>query len=72
MYFKEEEGDMIRKAMAANPKLVVQVGLQRRSSVLYQVAMEMIRKGRAGQNHVRARPMAPQQQLAPARARPQV
>ena len=48
MYFKEEEGDMIRKAMAANPKLVVQVGLQRRSSVLYQVAMEMIRKGALG------------------------
>ena len=48
MYFKEEEGDMIHKAMEANPKLVVQVGLQRRSSVLYQVAMEMIRKGALG------------------------
>ena len=48
MYFKEEEGDMIHKAMAANPKLVVQVGLQRRSSVLYQVAIEMIRKGALG------------------------
>jgi predicted dehydrogenase len=48
MYFKEEEGDQIRQAMAANPKLVVQVGLQRRSSVLYQVAMEMIRKGALG------------------------
>ena len=48
MYFKEEEGDMIRKAMADNPKLVLQVGLQRRSSVLYQVAMEMIRKGALG------------------------
>jgi len=48
MYFKEEEGEMIHKAMAANPKLVVQVGLQRRSSVLYQVAIEMIRKGALG------------------------
>ena len=48
MYFKEEEGDMIRKAMDAHPKLVLQVGLQRRSSVLYQVAMEMIRKGALG------------------------
>ncbi len=48
MYFKEEEGDQIRQAMAANPKLVVQVGLQRRSSVLYQIAMEMIRKGALG------------------------
>ena len=48
MYFKEEEGEMIRKAMADNPKLVLQVGLQRRSSVLYQVAMEMIRKGALG------------------------
>jgi predicted dehydrogenase len=48
MYFKEEEGEMIHKAMADNPKLVLQVGLQRRSSVLYQVAMEMIRKGALG------------------------
>ena len=48
MYFKEEEGEMIRKAMEANPKLVVQVGLQRRSSMLYQVAIEMIRKGALG------------------------
>ena len=48
MYFKEEEGDMIRKAMEDHPKLVLQVGLQRRSSVLYQVAMEMIRKGALG------------------------
>jgi predicted dehydrogenase len=48
MYFKEEEGDLIRKAMDDHPKLVLQVGLQRRSSVLYQVAMEMIRKGALG------------------------
>ncbi len=48
MYFKEEEGAMIRKAMQANPRLVLQVGLQRRSSVLYQVAVEMIRKGALG------------------------
>jgi len=48
MYFKEEEGEMIRKAMADHPQLVLQVGLQRRSSVLYQVAMEMIRKGALG------------------------
>jgi predicted dehydrogenase len=48
MYFKEEEGEMIRKASADHPKQVLQVGLQRRSSVLYQVAMEMIRKGALG------------------------
>ena len=48
MYFKEEEGELIRKAMEDHPKLVLQVGLQRRSSVLYQVAMEMIRKGALG------------------------
>ena len=48
MYFKEEEGDLIRKAMDEHPKQVLQVGLQRRSSVLYQVAMEMIRKGALG------------------------
>jgi predicted dehydrogenase len=45
MYFKEAEGDAIRQAAAAHPK---QIGLQRRSSILYQVAMEMIRKGALG------------------------
>ncbi len=48
MYFKEEEGDQIRKAAEANSKQVVQIGLQRRSSVLYNVAMQMIRKGALG------------------------
>src|SRR5271157_1119199 len=48
MYFKEEEGDIIHKAMADHPNQVLQVGLQRRSSLLYQVAMEMIRKGALG------------------------
>ena len=48
MYFKEEEGDLIRKAAAEHPKQVLQVGLQRRSSVLYNVAMQMIRKGAIG------------------------
>jgi predicted dehydrogenase len=48
MYFKEEEGDQIRQAAAAHSKQVLQVGLQRRSSVLYNVAMEMIRKGAIG------------------------
>ncbi len=48
MFFKEEEAGQIRQAAAAHPKQVLQVGLQRRSSVLYQVAMEMIRKGALG------------------------
>jgi len=48
MYFKEEEGDQIRKALAEHRKQVLQVGLQRRSSVLYNVAMQMIRKGAIG------------------------
>jgi predicted dehydrogenase len=48
MYFKEEEGDQIRKEVEEHPKQVLQVGLQRRSSALYQVAMEMIRKGALG------------------------
>src|SRR5574337_1098283 len=48
MFFKEEEGERLRQAAAAHPKQVLQVGLQRRSSVLYQVAMEMIRKGALG------------------------
>lgn len=48
MFFKEEEADLIRQAAAAHPKQVVQVGLQRRSSQLYRVAMEMVRKGALG------------------------
>jgi predicted dehydrogenase len=48
MYFKEEEGDLIRKAAEANSKQVLQIGLQRRSSVLYNIAMQMIRKGALG------------------------
>lgn len=48
MFFKEEEAEPIRKASADHPKQVLQVGLQRRSSVLYQTAMEMIRKGALG------------------------
>ena len=48
MYFTEEEGNQIRKAAEANSKQVLQIGLQRRSSVLYNVAIQMIRKGALG------------------------
>lgn len=48
MYFKEEEGLKIQEASAARPKQLLQIGLQRRSSLLYQVAIEMIRKGALG------------------------
>ncbi len=48
MFFKEEEQKLIREAAAADPGRVLQVGLQRRSSVLYNVAIEMIRKGALG------------------------
>jgi len=48
MFFKEEEEKQIRDAAAAHPHQVLQIGLQRRSSVLYNVAMEMIRKGALG------------------------
>lgn len=48
MFFKEEEEKPIRDAAAARPKQVLQVGLQRRSSVLYKVAMQMIQKGALG------------------------
>jgi predicted dehydrogenase len=48
MFFKEEEGEQIRQAAAAHPKQVLQVGLQRRSSILYNIAMQMIRKGALG------------------------
>jgi len=48
MFFKEEEEKPIRQAAAAHAKQVLQIGLQRRSSVLYNIAMEMIRKGALG------------------------
>jgi predicted dehydrogenase len=48
MFFKEEEEKPIRDAAAAHPQQVLQVGLQRRSSVLYKVAMQMIDKGALG------------------------
>jgi predicted dehydrogenase len=48
MFFKEQELEPIRKAAASHPKQVLQVGLQRRSSVLYKIAMDMIAKGALG------------------------
>ena len=48
MFFKEEEGEPVCEAAAAHSKQVLQVGLQRRSSVLYNVAMQMIRGGALG------------------------
>src|SRR5882724_5918215 len=48
MFFKEEEADKIRKAVTVHPKQVLQVGLHRRSSVLYQIAIDMVRKGALG------------------------
>lgn len=48
MVFKEEEAEPVRQAALAHPRQVLQVGLQRRSSQLYRVAMEMIRKGALG------------------------
>jgi len=48
MFFKEEEAEPIRQAAGTHAKQVLQVGLQRRSSILYRVAMEMIRKGALG------------------------
>jgi len=48
MFFKEEEAEQVRLAAAAHPKQVLQVGLHRRSGVLYQVAIEMVRKGALG------------------------
>ena len=48
MFFKEEEEKPIRDAAAAHPRQVLQVGLQRRSDILYQIAMDMIRQGALG------------------------
>ena len=49
MFFKEEEEQPIREAAAAHSNQVLQVGLQRRSDVLYQIAMQMIRDGALGE-----------------------
>lgn len=48
MFFKEEEEKLLRDAAAAHPKQVLQVGLQRRSDLLYQTAMVMVSKGAVG------------------------
>lgn len=48
MFFKEEEEAPIRQAADAHPRQILQIGLQRRSSVLYRVAMEMVSKGALG------------------------
>jgi predicted dehydrogenase len=55
LFFKEEEDEQIRQAAAAHPKQVLQVGLQRRSSRLFQKAIEMVREGALGKVlHVRS------------------
>jgi predicted dehydrogenase len=48
MFFREEEENPVRAAAAAHPKQVLQIGLQRRSDVLYQCAMDMVRAGAIG------------------------
>jgi predicted dehydrogenase len=48
MFLKEPEGEQLRKTAEAHPKQVLQVGLQWRSSALYKVAMQMVRKGTVG------------------------
>ncbi|HUI44263.1 MAG TPA: Gfo/Idh/MocA family oxidoreductase [Terriglobia bacterium] len=48
MFFKEEEEKPIREAAAAHPKQVLQIGLQRRSDMLYRIAMDMIKDGAIG------------------------
>ncbi len=48
MVFKEDEVKRVREAAAAHPKQVLQVGLQRRYSLIYRAAMEMIRKEALG------------------------
>ena len=62
MFFKEEEDENDpRGCGGASASKCLQVGLQRRSSVLYKVAMEMIRKGALGKiMFVRAQ-LAPEQ-----------
>lgn len=44
----EEEIPRVMAAASANPKLVLQVGLQRRYSTIYQIAMQMVHTGALG------------------------
>ena len=44
----EEQIPQVLAAAKANPKLVLQVGLQRRYSTVYQVAMQMVHSGALG------------------------
>ena len=55
LVFKEEEVKAVKEAAAAHPKQVLQVGLQRRYSLIYRMGMEMIKRGALGKvTHVRA------------------
>ena len=55
MVFKEEEVKQVKEAVVAHPKLVLQVGLQRRYSLVYRMGLEMVRRGALGKvTHVRA------------------
>jgi predicted dehydrogenase len=48
MVYNEAEITAVREAVAAHPKQVFQVGLQRRYSQIYRMGMEMIRRGALG------------------------
>lgn len=55
MVYNEAEIKQVQDAVAAHPKQVFQVGLQRRYSQIYRVGMEMIRRGALGKvTHVYA------------------
>lgn len=55
MVFKEAEVQALRDAVTAHPKQVFQVGLQRRYSDIYRMALQMMRRGALGKiTHVRA------------------
>lgn len=49
LVFKPEEYHGLKKLHQDNPSLMIQVGLQRRYSLFYQLAEEMIRKGTLGE-----------------------
>jgi predicted dehydrogenase len=49
LVFKPEEYHGLKKLHQDNPNLIIQVGLQRRYSLFYQLAEDMIRKGTIGE-----------------------
>ncbi len=68
----EDEIPKVIAAASAHPNQVLQVGLQRRYSKIYQTAMQMVHSGVLGKVQYHSRAMAPQWQLEDSCSRSEV